>query len=63
MINTSERMLIAHSLPFGLGGSAFYNTVIDILDLTYFLALILKAACLQNVFRSVFLSQCSPRDF
>ena len=42
--NTSERMLIAHGLPFGLGGSALYNTVIDILDLTYFLALILKAA-------------------
>lgn len=53
-------MLIAHGLPFGLGGSALYNTVIDILDLTYFLALILKAARFQNVFRSVFFSQRSP---
>lgn len=42
-------MLIAHGLPFGLGGSALYNTVSDILDLKCVLAPILKAACSQNV--------------
>lgn len=47
--HTSERMLIAHGLPFGLGGSALYNTVIDSLDLKCVLAPILKAACSQNV--------------
>lgn len=47
-------MFIAPRLPFGLGNSALCNTVIDILDLKYVLTLILKAACFQNAFHSVF---------